>query len=180
MTVALNEEVFTQIYSYTFDFEVLRVTATAIANNKHHPLRAVVLRRLLQLPLRLSNEYLKDSKELIDHFIHNPARARAVQNIVIGLEPSGRSFSGNEGNFRTVHGEKLGKGERTETLVDLLPELLRWTENLQHLDWSESFSPNREILEALSEHSIISHLSLDCSVGSEGPLELLTPDTRSK
>lgn len=85
MTATLNEDVFPLIYSHVFDFDVLRTTATALATNKLHPLRDVVLRRFLQLPLHLSSDNLDDSETLINYFVLNDARANLLRDIVIVL-----------------------------------------------------------------------------------------------
>lgn len=184
MTVALNEDIFTLIYSHIFDFEVLRTTAVAVAVSKQHPLRNVALRRILQLPLRLSSEDLNDSKALIDHLIRKPAHADLVKNLTIVLGPSRKTIAEHERFGEEVLPADLEQAERAEALVILLPELLKCTENLQHLDWSRSPPPSREVLKELSEHSRITHLSLDCSVESyfvpdpSKPLEV--PDTTAK
>lgn len=183
MAVTLNEDIFTLIYSYIFNFDVLRTATTAIAINKKHPLRQVVLRRLLQLPLRLSSEDLRGSKALIDHFARNPTQAGLVRDVAIFLGPSRRSIVENELFWGNVRHEDLEKAERGEALVEMLPKLLSHTENLRYLDWSRCPHPNRETLKELSEHSLISHLSLDCSVESyiiPNPPELLGPSTGSK
>jgi hypothetical protein len=183
MTVTLNEHILTQIYFHTFDFEALLATATATAINKQHPLREVVLRRLLQLPLRLSSENFKESNALIVHLVRNPARARLVRDISIVLGPSRRSLTEIVPMAEQVRHEILKKVERAEALAQLLPELWRHTENLQRLDWSYYPPPSGEILKELSERTTISHLSLDCSMGSEffpDPSEQLTLDMRNK
>ena len=166
MTVALNEDTFTLIYSYIFDFEVLRATATAVVINEQHPLRSVTFRRLLQLPLRLSSENLGDSKALIDHLVRNAAHAELVQDITVVLGPSRKSIAEHERFGEEVLPKDLEQAERAEALVALLPELLKVTRNLQHLDWSRSPPPSNEALKELSEHSLITDLSLDCSVES--------------
>lgn len=183
MTVSLNEDIFTLIYSYTFDFEVLRTTATAIATNKQHPLHRVVLRRLLQLPLRLSSENLRDSKALIDHFVHNSTHVGLIRDIVIVLGPSRKSIAEHERFREIIRYEDRERAERAEDLVELLPELLRRTEYLQRLDWFKYPPPNREILKALSKRSLINHLSLDCSVEPHlwpDPPEPPGEDTRNR
>ena len=184
MTVALNEDIFTLIYSHIFDFEVLRFTTIAVAISKQHPLRNVTLRRILQLPLRLSSEDSNGSKALIDHLVRKPAHADFVRNLTIVLGPSRKTIAEQERFGQEVLPEDLEQAERAEALVTLLPELLRCTENLQCLDWSRSPPPSRETLKELSEHSRITHLSLDCSVEScfipdpSNPLEV--PDTTAK
>ena len=180
MTVTLTGEIFTLIYSHIFDFEVLRTTTTAVAISKQHPLRNVTLRRLLQLPLHLSSQDLDDSKALIDHLIRKPAHADLVRDAAIALGPSRKTIVEYEqfGN-RKAYPEDFEQMERAEALVALLPEVLRRTKNLQSLDWSKSPPPSRETFKELSEHSLITRLSLDCSVGSifipDPSLEL--PDT---
>lgn len=166
MNVTLNEDIFTLIYSHTFDFEVLRITVTAISINKQHPLHNVVPRRLLQLPLRLSSETLKDSKALIDHFVHNPTHVDLVRDIAVVLGPSRKTIARNVEIWGNARPEELEKVERAEVLFGLLPGLLVRTGNLQHLDWSKYPPPNGEILKGLSEQSFTGHLSLDCSVES--------------
>ena len=184
MTVALNEDIFTLIYSYVFDFEVLRTTTIAVVISKQHPLRNVTLRRILQLPLRLSSEDLNDSKALIDYLVRKPAHADLVRNLTIVLGPSRKTIAEHERFGEEVLPEDLEQAERAEALVALLPELLRRTENLQCLDWFRSPPPSREVLEGLVEHTRITHLSLDCSVEScfipdpFKPLEV--PDTTAK
>ncbi|KAF9648602.1 hypothetical protein BDM02DRAFT_2236310 [Thelephora ganbajun] len=184
MTTALNEDIFTLIYSHVFDFEVLRTAATAIATTNQHPLRNVILHRLLQLPLRLSSENLDDSKALIDHFVRTVTHADLVQDIAIVLGPSRKTIAEHERFGEEALPEHLEQAERAEALVESLPDLLRLTENLQRLDWSRSPPPSREILKELSEHSLITSLSLDCSVDSHffpdpsRPLEV--PDTTAK
>jgi hypothetical protein len=182
MTLTLNEDIFTLIYSHTFDFEVLRSAAIATATNKRHPLRSVVLRRLLQLPLRLSSGNLKDSKTLIDHFVRNPAHAYLVRDIAIVLGPSRTTLADHQRFYGNIRHEDLEEAEKAEALVELLPELLRRTENLRRLDWSKHPLPNKETLKGLSELSIIIHLSLDCSATSDlpDPPEQSEPDTRNK
>lgn len=164
MTIVLNEDTLTLIYSNVFDFEVLRTAVTATAINKQHPLCGVVLRRLLQLPLRLSSKYLDDSKALIDHLVHNAARARVVQDVAIILGPSRKAIAERPPWQMRFADSK--RADEADEFVKLLPELLKHTENLRHLDWSESPPPNISILKALSENSAITHLSLDCSADS--------------
>lgn len=166
MTVALNEDIFTLIYSHIFDFEVLRASATAVATDGQHPLRNVILRRLLQLPLRLSSESLDDSKALIDHLVRKATHADLVRDVTVVLGPSRKSIAEHERYGEEVLPEDLEQAERAEALVALLPELLKHTGNLQHLDWSRSPPPSEETLKELSEHSLITDLSLDCSVES--------------
>ena len=166
MTVTLNEDIFTLIYSHVFDFEGLRATATAVSIHKQHPLRNVILRRLLQLPLRLSSESLDDSKALIEYLVRKATSADLVQDIGIVLGPSRKSIAEHERFGEEALPEDLEQAERAEALVALLPELLNRTRNLQHLDWSRSPPPSKEILKELSEHSLITNLSLDCSVES--------------
>ena len=184
MTVALNEDIFTLIYSHIFDFKLLRTAATAVAISKQHPLRNVVLRRVLQLPLHLSSEDLHDSKALIDHLVRRTAHAELVRDIAILLGPSRKTIAEHERFGEEVLPEDLEQAERAEALVAFLPELLRRTENLQSLDWSRSPPPSRETLKVLSECSLITHISLDCSVEScfipdpSKPLEV--PDTAAK
>lgn len=183
MTLTLNEDIFTLIYSHTFDFDLLRATATATVTNKRHPLRNVVLRRLLQLPLRLSSGSLKDSTALVDHFVRNPAHGNLVRDIVIVLGPSRRTLAENERFWGIPRHDDLEKAAKAEALVELLPELLRCTEHLRRLDWSKYPLPNRETLKVLSEGSLLDHLSLDCSVESDfflDPHEQSPPDARSK
>ena len=185
MTVVLNEDIFTLIYSHVFDFDVFRASATAVAINKRHPLRNVLLRRLLQLPLYLSSESLDDSKALIDYLVREPtAPTDLVRNIAIVLGPS-RKFIAERKRFGAkVLPKDLEPAKRAEALVALLPELLNRTRNLQHLDWSKSPPPSKEILKELSEHSIITDLSLDCSMESSllpDPAKLLeVHDTTAK
>jgi len=184
MTITLNEDIFTLIYSHIFDFEVFRTTAIAVAIGKQHPLRNVTLRRILQLPLRLSSEELNDSKALINHLVREPTHADLVRNLAIVLGPSRKTIAEHERFGEEVLPEDLEQAERAESLVTLLPELLRCTRNLQCLDWSKSPPPSSETLKELSEHSRITHLSLDCSVEScfvpdpSKPLEV--PDTAAK
>ena len=166
MTATLNEDILTLIYSHILDFEVLRVTAIAVAIDKQHPLRNVILRRLLQLPLHLSSENLDDSKALIDHLVRKTTPADLVQDIAIALGPSRKSIAERERFGVEVLPENLEQAERAEALVALLPELLNRTRNLQRLDWSRSPPPSKEILKELSEHSLITDLSLDCSAES--------------
>ena len=166
MTAILNEDILDLIYSHTFDFEDLRTTATAVAINKHHPLRGIVLHRLLQLPLRLSSEDLEDSTALIDHFVRNAARADLIREIAIILGPSRKAIA-ESGRFgRGTRPEDVRQAERAEALVESLPELLRRTGNLQRLDWTKSPPPSKETLKVLFEHSRVTHVSFDCSVGS--------------
>ena len=160
MKPLLNEDVFTVIYSHTFDFDVLRATATAVSSHKQHPLRAVVLRRLLQLPLRLSSDHLDDSKDLIDHFVRNDARANLVRDIVVVLAPR------NWPRYRVKLSEVKG-AENANVLMGLLPQLFGRTENLRRLDWSRFPSPSGDILKELLDHSLITHLSIECAVDSQ-------------
>ena len=169
MTAVLNEDIFGLIYSQTFDFDTLRSTAAATTIDEQHPLRDVVLRRLLQLPLHLSSKNLEDSKALIDHLVHNSAHAELVRDIVVTLGPSRKSIAEDEKFGRGANPEDLKQAERAETLVELLPNLLRLTENLQRLDWCRSPLPNKEVLKELSEHSRVTYVSLDCSVESITP-----------
>jgi hypothetical protein len=184
MTCALSEDIFTPIYSHIFDFEVLRATAAALTNNKRHPLRKVVLQRVLQLPLRLSSENLNDSKMLINHFGHNAAHANLVRDIIIVLGLSRNTIAERRRFGGKVTPQDMENAERAEALVELLPELLRHTENLRRLDWSNFPPPSSETLRELSKHSPVTHLSLDCSVESEyvpepcEPLE--APDITAK
>lgn len=166
MAVMLNEDIFTLIYSHVFDFEVLHTTARAVAIDKRNPLRNVILRRLLQLPLHLSSGEWDESKALIDHFVRNPAHAVLVQNLVVVLGTSRKTIAEHERYGQEALPKDLEQAERAEALVTLLPKLLRQTESLRRLDWSKSPPPTREILKKLSEHSRITHLSLDCSVDS--------------
>ncbi|KAF9792867.1 hypothetical protein BJ322DRAFT_80802 [Thelephora terrestris] len=168
MAATLNEDILTLIFSHTFDFNVLRTTAAAIGIKNQHPLHRVVLRRFLQLPLCLSSENLEDSEALINHFVHNAEHANLVRDIVIVLGPS-RKYIAEHRELRNAHlPEDSKQPERAEALVKLLPELLKHTKNLQYLDWSKSPPPNRETFEELTEHSSITHLSLDCSEQSLG------------
>jgi len=184
MTATLNEDIFTLIYSYIYDFEVLRATATAVAVVKEHALRNVIVRRLLRLPLSLSSKSLDDSKALIDHLVRKPAHAGLVRDIAVILGPSRKTIAEGERYGKNVLPEDFEEVERAETLVALLPELLKRTGNLQRLDWFKSPPPSRETLRELSEHSLITHLSLDCSVESplfpdpSNPLDV--PDTTAK
>jgi len=184
MIVALNEDIFTLIYSHIFDFKVLRTAATAVAISNQHPLRNVVLRRLLQLPLRLSSEDLHDSRALVDHLVQRTAHADLVRDIAIVLGPSRKTIAEHERFGEEALPEDLEQAERAEALVAFLPELLRRTENLQRLDWSRSPPPSKQTLKELSERSHLTHLSLDCSVESyfipnpSKPLEV--PDTAAK
>ena len=166
MTTTLNGDIFTLIYSHISDFEVLWTAATAIAISKQHPLRDVVLRRLLQLPLRLSSDDLDNAKALIDHLVHNAAHADLVRDMAIVLGPSREFIAERERFGEVVLPGDLNQAEKSEALVALLPELLKHTKNLQRLDWFKSPPPNEKTLEELSEHSILTHLSLDCSVNS--------------
>ena len=186
MIVTLNEDVLTLVYSHIFDFEVLRITATAVKIAKQHPLRHTLLRRLLQLPLHLSSENLDDSKALVNHFVREAAHADIVQDIAIVLGPSRRTIAERErfGIGRRSRPEDLEQVERAEALVALLPGLLKCTGNLQRLDWSRSPPPSQEVLKELSDRSLVTHLSIDCSVESifrrdpSEPLEV--PDTIPK
>lgn len=184
MCVALNEDIFTLIYSHVFDFEILRATAIAVVISKQHPLRNILLRRLLQLPLCLSSGGLGSSKALIHYLVRKPAHASLVRNLAVTLGPSRKTIAEHERFGEEAVPEDLEQAEKAEALVTLLPELLRHTENLQRLDWSRSPPPSRETLKELSEHSRITHLSLDCSVEScfipdpSEPLEVL--DTTAK
>ena len=162
MITALNVDVFTLIFSHIPDFEVLRTTAAAIETSSQHPLRSVILGRLLQFPLHLSSENLEDSKALIDHFIHNAEHANLVRDVVIVLGPSRKNIAERQRLQRYPLTEDLEQAGRAEELVKLLPELLKLTENLQHLDWSDSPPPNTEIFEGLSKNSTFTHLSIDC------------------
>lgn len=170
MTVVLNEDIFTLIYSYVC-FEDLRATAAAVAVEKHHPLRDVLLRRVSQLPLRLSSEEMDDSKAFIDHFVRKPAHANLLRDLTIVLGVSRRVIAERERHGHVIPPRYFEELERAEALAPLLPGLLRCTENLQRLDWSKSPPPSREASEELSKCSHITHLSLDCSVDS-----LLFPD----
>ena len=154
MNPLLNEDIFTLIYSHIFDFHVLWTTAIAVAAYKHHPLRDVLLRRLLQLPLRLSSQHLDDSKALIDHFARNDARANLVRDVVVVLGPLKGYWT---------RPSELKQTENADVLTKLLPRLLGRTENLRRLDWSRFPSPGRDILEELLDHSLISHISIDCA-----------------
>jgi hypothetical protein len=184
MTATLNEDTLTLIYSNAFDFTDLRTAATAIATEKQHPLRDVVLRRLLQLPLRLSSENLDDSKALIDHLSQNPRYAELVREITVILGPSRKYIAEHQLYGGRADPEDPKRAERAEELVGQLPKLLRRTVNLQRLDWSRSPLPSKEVLVELSEHSRVTHVSLDCSVESDflqnpaDPIEL--PDTTIK
>lgn len=184
MAIALNEDIFTHIYSYIFDLEVLRATATAVAIKKQHPLRNVTLRRFFQLPLRLSSEDLDCSKALINHLVRKPAHTDLVRDMAIVLGPSRKIIAEQERFGQEVLPEELEQAERADTLAALLPELLKRTKNLQRLDWSKSPLPSRETLEELSEHSLFTDLSLDCTVESRfipDPFEPSeVPDTTSK
>lgn len=184
MTIALNEDIFTLIYSHTFCFEVLRATAAAVAINKRHPLRNVILRRVLQLPLFLSSESLDESKALINHLVRKATHADLVRDVTVVLGPSRKSIAEHERYGEEVLPEDLEQAERAEALVALLPGLLKHTRNLQHLDWSRSPPPNEETLKELSEHSLITDLSLDCSVKSSfipnPPEPLEVHDTTAK
>lgn len=164
MTIVLNEDILTLVYSHVLDFEVLRATATATAINEQHPLRGVVLCRLLQLPLRLSSKDFDDSKALIVHLIHNALRAGVVQNIVVILGPSRKAIA--ERPPWQMRIADLKRADKADEFVKLLPELLKHTKNLRRLDWSECPPPNISVLKELSEHSAVTHLSLDCSAGS--------------
>ena len=184
MTVALNEDIFTLIYSHIFDFEIFRATATAVVIDKQHPLRNVILRRLLQLPLRLSSENLDESKALIDHFVQKATHADLVRDVAVVLGPSRKYIAEHERYGEEVLPEYLEQAERAEALVALLPELLKHTGNLQHLDWSRFPPPSEEIFRELSQRSLFTDLSLDCSVESSfvpnpsNPLEV--HDTTAK
>lgn len=168
MAATLNEDILTLIFSHTFDFDVLRTTAAAIGTKNQHTLHRVVLRRFLQLPLCLPSENLEDSKALINHFVHHAEHANLVRDIVIVLGPS-RKYIAEHRELRDAHlPEDSKQPERAEALVKLLPELLKHTKNLQYLNWSKSPPPNRETFEELTEHSSITHLSLDCSEQSVG------------
>lgn len=172
MIVLLNEDIFVLIYSYVFDFEALCATATAVAVERHHPLRNIILRRVLQLPLRLSSEKLDDSKALIDHLVHKPAHANLVRDLAIVLGISRKAIAERERyHIGRVNPRCFEELERAEVLAPLLPGLLRCTENLQRLDWSKSPPPSEEALDELSKRSRMVHLSLDCSVDS-----MLFPD----
>jgi len=166
MTVALNEDIFTLIYSHIFDFEVLRATATAVAIDKQHPLRNVILRRLLQSPLHISSENLDDSKALIEYLVRKATLADLVRDIAIVLGPSRKSIAERERFGEEALPGDLEQAERAEALVALLPELLNHTRNLQQLDWSRFPPPSKEILRELSHRSLLTDLSLDCSVES--------------
>ena len=144
MTVTLNGDIFTLIYSHVFDFEVLHDTTNALAISKRHPLRNVILRRLLQLPLYLSSEDLDDSKALINLLIRKPAHPNLVRDVVIVLGPSRKTIAEHDRFGEGALPEDREQAERAEALVALLPELLRRTENLQSLDWSRSPPPSRE------------------------------------
>ncbi|KAF9793409.1 hypothetical protein BJ322DRAFT_127112 [Thelephora terrestris] len=166
MTAILNEDILTLIFAHIFDFAVLRTAAVAIKNSNQHPLRSVVLRRLLQLPLRLSSENLEDSKALIKNLVHNVGRAQLVRDIAIVLGPS-RKYIAERQEFHNARlAEDLKQAERAEALVESIPELLKQTTNVWHLDWSDSPPPNRETVEELSKNSAFTHLSLDCSAES--------------
>ena len=184
MTVILNEDIFTLIYSHIFDFDVLRTAVIAAAISKQHPLRNVTLRRILQLPLHLSSEEFNDSAAFIDHLVQKPAHADLVRNLRIVLGPSRKTIAEQRWYGRKIPPKEPKRVDRAEVLVALLPELLRCTKNLQRLDWSKSPTPSREALKELFKHSCITHLSLDCSVGStfipdpSKPLE--APDTTAK
>ena len=145
MTTVLNADIIGLIYSQTFDFDTLRSTAAATTIDEQHPLRDVILRRLLQLPLPLSSENLEDSKALIDHLVHNPVYAELVRDIAVTLGPSQKSIAEDANLGRGAYTEDFEQAERAEALVELLPKLLRCTKNLRHLDWSRSPLPN-EIL----------------------------------
>ena len=164
MTVVLNEDIFTLIYSNVFDFEVLDATAKAVAINKRNPLRNVTLHRLLQLPLYLSSGEWDKSKALVDYFVRNPAYAVLIQSLLVVLGTSRRTIAEHERYGQAALPKDLEQAEKAEALEALLPGLLRCTKNLQRLDWSKSPPPSRETLKELSEHSRITHLSLDCSV----------------
>lgn len=166
MTISLNEDTFTLIYSHIFDFAVLRATATAVAVNKQHPLRNVILRRLFQLPLHLSSKNLDDSRALIDYLVRETTHADLVRDIAIVLGPSRKSIAEHERFGEEVRPETLEQAERAEALVALLPKLLKRTGNLQRLDWSKSPPPSQETLQELSKRTLITDLSLDCSVES--------------
>jgi hypothetical protein len=175
MTITLNADLFTVIYSYIFDFEVLRTTATAVATNTQHPLRTIILRRLLQLPLRLESGNLDGSKALIVHFMRNPAHAHLVRDIAVVLGPSRKTLN------RLERLEDLERAIKAEALVELLPELLRRTRNLERLDWANFPPPSSESLKALSALSRVIHLSIDCFMGPcfiSHPNEV--PDTTEK
>lgn len=85
MTAILNKDIFSLIFSHIFNFELLRTTATTIRTSSQHPLRGVVLCRLLQLLLRLSSESLDYCNALINHFAHNVKHAGLVRDIAIVL-----------------------------------------------------------------------------------------------
>ena len=180
MTTALNEDIFALIFSHTSDFEVLRSMATAIGTSNQHPLRSVVLRRLLQSPYRLSSDNLEDSKALINHFVHNVEHTDLVRDIAITLGPSRKSIVEDQQFRPTNCAEDLKKAERAEELVKLLPELLKLTKNLQRLDWSKFPPPNRETFEELSKHSTFTHLSIDCSAESMDFPSAGVPDTATE
>src|SRR5258705_130041 len=132
----LNEDIFTLIYSHVFDFDIFCATAIAIAAGKHHPLRNVVLRRFLQLPLCLSSKNLDDSSALIDYLVRNTACAGLVRDIKIILGPSRSRLAEFERFGQMDLFIPLQQAEKAEVLANLLPELLRHTGNLQRLDWS--------------------------------------------
>ena len=183
MTATLNEDIFSLIFSHIFDFEALRATATAIeATSSQHPLRGVILRRLLRLPLRLSSERLDDSNAFISHLVRNVERAGFVQDIAIALGPSRQAIAQRQLFWRHRLTEVLKEVERAEAFMNLLPELLRFAKNLQRLDWSRYPPPNRKMLEELSNHSTVTHLSLDCSEDSKEFLNpgALVPDTAAE
>ena len=141
MYVVLNEDIFTLIYSHIFDFNVLCASATAVAINKLHPLKAgiqprlqrqswvaahplrnVLLRRLLQLSLYLSSENLDDSKALIDFLVREPtAPTDLVRDIAIVLGPS-RKFIAERKRFGSkVLPEDLVPAERQKRLWRCFP-----------------------------------------------------------
>jgi hypothetical protein len=166
MTAILNEDILTLIFAHIFDFEVLRTAAAAIKSSNQHPLRSVVLRRLLQLPLRLSSENLEDSKALIKNLVNNVGRPQLVRDIAIVLGPSRKYIAERQEFYNARLVEDLKQAERAEALVESIPELLKQTTNIWHLDWSDSPPPNRETVEELSKNSAFTHLSLDCSAES--------------
>jgi hypothetical protein len=167
----LNASIYTLIFLHIHEFDCIRRAIEAVSLSKKHPLRHVLLRKLLNRDIFLSSRsyHIQQSESLISFLIENPHLAERIQTVWLTLDADSSSDDSNDDSSYDSSDDHSGSASEIEAinlrLAKMTQNLLKEMRGLKTIEWRGAPGPDEECLRMFAGLERLEKFAIDCVCG---------------